>query len=71
MKTIIKLIKNIIPVKRHYLISKYDNKTVIGSTCDEDLKHCLTQDNVYSKPYLAWRNSSRPIFGESKIEKER
>lgn len=56
--------------RRYWLISKYDNKTVIGSTVKECLEHSLYQDNVFAKSYWAWRNSCKPIFGKDLDEEE-
>jgi hypothetical protein len=58
------------PIRRFYLISKYDGKTVIGSTSKDCLIHALKQDNVFAKSYWTWNNSIKPIFGKDLHEEE-
>jgi hypothetical protein len=53
-----------LPERRYWLISNYDDKSVIGSTVKSELEHCCRVDNVHSKMYWAKNGDTAPLFGK-------
>lgn len=51
------------PQRRYLLMSKYGNYPVGSCSYDkEELKHCMSQDNVYGKIYWVKNGTIEPIF---------